>query len=213
VEDAQQHKRDLNSSFANDVLAMESPSIMLPLKASASDALSFDGDTHRSTPRLSSHAQHSGQSSHNMRGVFLHIMADTLGSVGVIISTLLIQLYGWTGFDPIASLFIAVLIVASVVPLIQDAGQVLALDMGPAETTVQRALGDLAAINGVSSHSMSRFWPKDSNTVVGSIHIQVSSVWLSEMNGHLAEVIEEVDQLLRQRLLGLEELTIQVEYV
>ncbi|POW08243.1 hypothetical protein PSTT_07719 [Puccinia striiformis] len=55
--------------------------------------------------------------SHNMKGVFLHVMADTLGSVGVIISTLLIERYGWTGFDPIASIFIALLIFASVVPL------------------------------------------------------------------------------------------------
>ena len=56
-------------------------------------------------------------------------LQDTLGSVGVIISTLLIQFYGWTGFDPIASLFIAILIAASVVPLIMDTGKVLLLDL------------------------------------------------------------------------------------
>lgn len=57
-------------------------------------------------------------------------MADTLGSVGVIISTLLINRFGWTGFDPLASIFIAVLIFASVVPLVTDAGRLLMLDMG-----------------------------------------------------------------------------------
>ncbi|KAG0223715.1 putative zinc transporter msc2 [Mortierella sp. GBA43] len=65
----------------------------------------------------------------NMQGVFLHIMADTLGSVGVIISTLLIDWFGWTGFDPIASMFIAVLIFLSVIPLIKDSASVLMLEV------------------------------------------------------------------------------------
>ncbi|PWA02123.1 hypothetical protein BB558_001751 [Smittium angustum] len=57
---------------------------------------------------------------HNMEGVFLHILADTLGSVGVIVSTLLIKWFGWTGFDPLASILIAVLIFASVIPLVRN---------------------------------------------------------------------------------------------
>lgn len=68
-------------------------------------------------------------------------MADTLGSVGVIISTLLINRYGWTGFDPLASIFIAVLIFASVVPLVVDSGRLLILDMGEErEAEVRKAL-------------------------------------------------------------------------
>ncbi|KAJ2539267.1 hypothetical protein EV175_006365, partial [Coemansia sp. RSA 1933] len=63
------------------------------------------------------HGHHHHHTSQNMQGVFLHVLADTLGSVGVIISTLLIRQFGWTGFDPLASIAIAVLIFASVVPL------------------------------------------------------------------------------------------------
>ena len=71
-------------------------------------------------------------------------MADTLGSVGVIISTLLINRYGWTGFDPIASIFIAVLIFASVVPLVVDSAQVLCLELSDDhETQVRAALADV----------------------------------------------------------------------
>ncbi len=97
-----------------------------------------------------------------MRGVFLHILAvgilscesehaltcfqDTLGSVGVIVSTILIQYYGWTGFDPIASLFIAALIVASVLPLVIDAGKVLALDVGNIDGELQTALTDVSKL-------------------------------------------------------------------
>jgi zinc transporter 5/7 len=66
-----------------------------------------------------------------------------LGSVGVIISTLLIQFYGWTGFDPIASLFIAILIAASVVPLVMDTGRVLCLDVSDREATIEQALSEV----------------------------------------------------------------------
>lgn len=78
-----------------------------------------------------------------MRGVFLHVMADTLGSVGVIVSTLLIQLYGWTGFDPIASLFIAVMIAASVIPLVIDTGKVLCLDLGERHHSIEAVLEEV----------------------------------------------------------------------
>ena len=39
----------------------------------------------------------------NMHGVFLHVLADTLGSAGVIVSSLLIRMYGWYLADPVAS--------------------------------------------------------------------------------------------------------------
>jgi hypothetical protein len=62
-------------------------------------------------PGIHSHHVHSDEGhSHNVRGVFLHVLADTLRSVGVILSTLLIQYYGWTEFDRIASPFISILI-------------------------------------------------------------------------------------------------------
>jgi len=157
-----------------------------------------------------------------MRGVFLHVMADTLGSVGVIISTLLIQFYGWTGFDPIASLFIAVLIAASVIPLVLDTGKVLALDVSNRDTTIQQALAELSSIQGLAAYTEPRFWPKDASTLIGSIHIRLSPSASSFDPGgphsaqrttytRLDRVVERVDALLRQKIPGLEELTIQVE--
>lgn len=80
-----------------------------------------------------------------MMGVYLHVMADTLGSVGVIISTLLIEWYGWTGFDPIASLFIAFMITISVIPLVVDAGRILCLDLrAEQQSEVVEALNEVS---------------------------------------------------------------------
>ncbi|CAE6435647.1 unnamed protein product [Rhizoctonia solani] len=174
-----------------------------------------------STGGAHNHDHDHGQS-HNMRGVFLHVMADTLGSVGVIISTLLIQWYGWTGFDPIASLFIAILIAASVVPLVIDCAKVLSLDVGERETSIRQALIELSNVDGLASYSAPRFWPKDGESLVGSIHIQLapSASSYDPAGAHRSQrvayvnadrVVDRVEQLLRARIHGLDALTIQVE--
>ena len=64
--------------------------------------------------------------------VFLHILADTLGSVGVIVSAVLMQLFGWMIADPICSIFIALLIGLSVFGLISESAAVL-MQRQPAE--------------------------------------------------------------------------------
>ncbi|GAA97727.1 hypothetical protein E5Q_04406 [Mixia osmundae IAM 14324] len=170
------------------------------------------------------HAQAHGHS-HNMHGVFLHVMADTLGSVGVIISTLLINRYQWTGFDPIASIFIAVLIFASVVPLVTDSARVLCLDMGDdREAEVRKALAELHSVEGLRGFASPRFWPKDSSTIVGSIHVQLalsssafdptkssSGVPGTQHYANPERVIQRVERVLKRGISGLASLTVQVE--
>ena len=60
-----------------------------------------------------------------MKGVFLHILADTLGSVGVIVSAILMHLFGWMIADPICSIFIAILIAISVGSLVSESVAIL----------------------------------------------------------------------------------------
>ena len=54
-----------------------------------------------------------------LEGVFLHIMADLLGSLGVIISSILIEYIGWLYADPICSLCISLMIFFSILPLLK----------------------------------------------------------------------------------------------
>lgn len=119
------------------------------------------------------------------------------------------------------------MIAASVVPLVIDTGRVLSLDMGNREEKVQQALSEvlhlppdlntliirpisqLAYVEGVASYSSPRFWPKDSASVIGSIHIQL--VLSPHKRPDTDGVRERVHALLRSRISGLEELTIQLE--
>ena len=56
----------------------------------------------------------------NVRGAFLHMAADTLVSVGVVISGIIIYYTGWTIIDPIVSLIIAAVILISTWELLSD---------------------------------------------------------------------------------------------
>lgn len=109
----------------------------------------------------------------NMRGIFLHILADTLGSVGVVISTILTKIFKWEGFDPIASLIIAILIFLSATPLIKSTASALLLSLDTKkEAQIQSILQEITLIKGVKSYTAPRFWTIE-NGINGYIHIQV----------------------------------------
>ncbi|KAJ3114987.1 hypothetical protein HDU96_001387 [Phlyctochytrium bullatum] len=130
------------------------------------------------------HGGHSHGSSSNSTGglaqnlllhsMFLHVLADTLGSVGVIISSILINLYGWTWADPFASLFIASLILLSIWPLLVESSCTL-LQRIP-QTILGRtaeAYRRLQLIDGVVSFSQPHFWELCQGKNFGSIKVQV----------------------------------------
>ncbi|RKP33345.1 cation efflux protein, partial [Dimargaris cristalligena] len=87
--------------------------------------------------------------------VFLHILADTLGSVGVIISTLLIRWFDWPGFDPLASIMIATLIFLSVIPLVRRATHQLLLPLPHAPLHRQQLK---LALDSVSASAPKSAW-------------------------------------------------------
>lgn len=64
----------------------------------------------------------------NMRGVFLHALADSLGSLGVIASTVLVKYYGLTLADPICSFLVAAMVLASGIPFLKSTALQLLLE-------------------------------------------------------------------------------------
>ncbi|XP_036622436.1 zinc transporter 5 [Trichosurus vulpecula] len=151
-----------------------------------------------------SHGSSGGGMNANMRGVFLHILADTLGSIGVIVSTILIEQFGWFFADPLCSLFIAVLIFLSVIPLIKDACQVLLLRLPPEnEKEINIALEKIQKIEGLISYRDPHFWRHSASVVAGTIHIQVMSDVLEQ------RIVQQVTGVLKDA--GVNNLTVQVE--
>lgn len=139
--------------------------------------------SHDSHSHSHSHGDHSHGHSHDlsgsnsviMKGVFLHILADTLGSVGVIVSAVLMQAFGWMIADPICSMFIAILIALSVLALIKDSvlilmqRQPLALD-----SVLPQCYQKVMQLAGVYSVQEPHFWTLCSDVYVGALKLEVS---------------------------------------
>ncbi|RDI77381.1 hypothetical protein Vi05172_g12591 [Venturia inaequalis] len=98
----------------------------------------------------------------NMTGIFLHIMADALGSVAVIISTILAKRDGWSGWDPVASCIIAIMIFISAIPLVKTSGMKLLLALPTeVEWASRDALQGISELRGVLGYSGVRLWLQD----------------------------------------------------
>lgn len=99
----------------------------------------------------------------NVRGAFLHMAADTLVSIGVVISGIIIHCTGWTFVDPVVSLVIAVVILISTWELLSDSLR-LAVDGIP---------------EGVELHEIEQLIVAD-NHVKGTHHIHVWAISTTE---------------------------------
>lgn len=133
------------------------------------------------------HASHGcGGHSHshdneNMHGIYLHILADTLGSVSVIVSTALTSIWGWAGWDPLASCFIAVLIFLSSKPLVISSAKRLLLSVPEVtEYNLRNTLGGILEQRGVVNYWTPKFWlddrtgSEDGEKLVGVVHVIVA---------------------------------------
>jgi zinc transporter 5/7 len=116
-----------------------------------------------------------GANSQIMKGVFLHILADTLGSVGVIVSAVLMQAFGWMIADPICSMFIAILIALSVLALIRESVQIL-MQRQPAalDEALPQCYRKVMQLEGVYSVQEPHFWTLCSDVYVGNVKLEVA---------------------------------------
>ena len=119
---------------------------------------------------------HGGKShSLNVRGAWLHVVADTLGSVGAIISGLLVTYAGWNVADPIASLVIASLVTWSAWSLIKQTTAVL-MQAVPEGIDVAALEQCLVSTPGVTAAHDIHVWSITSGHPVLSAHLTVTEV-------------------------------------
>ncbi|XP_073212983.1 zinc transporter 7 isoform X5 [Lepidochelys kempii] len=110
-----------------------------------------------------------------LEGVFLHVVADTLGSVGVIISAILMQNYGLMIADPICSMLIALLIGISVVPLLRESIGILMQRTPPSlESALPQCYQRVQQLQGVYSLHDPHFWTLCSDVYIGTLKLFVA---------------------------------------
>lgn len=111
-----------------------------------------------------------GGKSLNMRGAYVHMVADAAGSVGAIVAGLAVTFAGANWVDPAASLFIAGLVVWTSWGLLRDTTHVL-LEGTPDDIDPQQVERGLAAAPGVASVHHIHLWHLTSESTALSAHI------------------------------------------
>ncbi|MGA5372485.1 cation diffusion facilitator family transporter [Streptomyces griseoincarnatus] len=118
----------------------------------------------------------------NVRGAFLEVAADALGSVTVIVAALVIVTTGWTAADPIASLVIALMIVPRTLRLLRETLDVL-LEAAPKGVDMTEVRAHILNTPGVEDVHDLHAWTITSGMPVLSAHVVVSADTLNAI-GH-----------------------------
>ncbi|XP_060933803.1 zinc transporter 7 [Limanda limanda] len=117
----------------------------------------------------------SGSSKQILQGVLLHIIADTLGSVGVIISALLMQKYNLMIADPICSMLISILIGVSVVPLLKESISILMQRTPPSlDHVLPECYQRVQRLQGVYNLQEPHFWTLCTDVYIGTLKLLVA---------------------------------------
>jgi cobalt-zinc-cadmium efflux system protein len=144
------------------------------------------------------------QSNLNVRGAWLHVMADTLGSVGAISAGAAIYFLGWRWADPVASFIIASLVLYSAWGLIRETLDVL-MEGVPKGISIEEVTAALAELRGVMGTHDLHVWSLTSGRNVTTAHLIIT-----EDADHQG-IIDAANRLLASRF-SIHHATIQVEH-
>ena len=106
----------------------------------------------------------------NVRSARLHMLGDAVSAIGVVAAGLIVALTGWTVADPVVSLLIAALILASSWGVLKESVGVL-LEAAPAAVDMAAVERDLAAVGGVSDVHDLHVWTVGPGVIAASVHV------------------------------------------
>jgi cobalt-zinc-cadmium efflux system protein len=147
-----------------------------------------------------------GSSTHNLnlRGAYLHVIGDLLGSVGAIAAALIIIFTGWTAADPIISVLVALLILGGAWRLVHESVDVL-LEAVPKHIDMAALHAAICQIPDIEE--------------VHDLHVWTLTSGFFAMSGHAVirdparykDVLNTVHDVMHERF-GITHVTMQVEH-
>jgi cobalt-zinc-cadmium efflux system protein len=146
------------------------------------------------------HSQREG--SLNIRGAYLHVLGDALGSVGAVTAAVIIALTGWTLADPIVSILLSILILVGAGRLLRDSTDIL-LESVPRHVSMTEVQRRMLGVPGVAAVHDLHVWTVTSGMVAMSGHAVVPD--LEAHPGVLDGIRAEMSRL------GIGHVTIQLE--
>jgi cobalt-zinc-cadmium efflux system protein len=143
----------------------------------------------------------------NVRGAFVHMLGDALGSIAIVVGAVAIRYTGWVQVDPLLSMLIALLIVWTAWDIIRESLNILleGLPRGIRLADVAQAMGGVEGVLGV--HDL-HIWSLGSSTHALSCHVLIEDVPPSASDS----ILRSVNTLLDRRF-GITHTTVQFEHV
>ena len=129
----------------------------------------------------------------NMRGAYLEVLSDLLGSLAVIVAAVLILITGWTPFDAIASITVVLLIIPRAWSLLREVVDVL-LEATPRGVDLDEVRDHIKRVRGVVDVHDLHAWTITSGVPVLSAHVIVDQTCISE--GRSGEVLDRLGECL-----------------
>ena len=139
----------------------------------------------------------------NVRGAWLHVFTDMLGSIQAMVAGALIVWFGWTWADPVASILISGLVVYSAWSLLKESVAVLMLS-APVHVNVDDLREAIASVPGVAGVCDLHVWTITSGMHSMSAHVVVEDGWGDR------EMLRRVRELVHERF-SIDHVTIQLE--
>lgn len=147
------------------------------------------------------HADH--EHNLNIKGAYLHVLGDLLGSVGAIVAGLCIMFWGWRWADPLISCLISALILFSAVGLLKEAINVL-LEGCPSHIDIEEIRLEIMNFDGVEAIHNLHVWNINLQQALLTAHLEVTPEAFS------GETINQVQAALKEKF-GLTHVTLQME--
>ncbi|MBU6390851.1 MAG: cation diffusion facilitator family transporter [Planctomycetes bacterium] len=130
----------------------------------------------------------------NVRAAFLHMLGDTLSSVGVIIGAIIIYYTNWFIVDPIVSVMLCILILVWSYKLVMESADIL-LEATPKGINIDEVIASLKQIPGIDNAHDIHIWTITSGMYAMSGHIDTKDMMISET----AKLSKEINRILGEK--------------
>lgn len=143
----------------------------------------------------------------NMRGAFLHVMGDLLGSVGAITAAILIWTLNLTIADPIASIIVSILIIKSSLGITKSSLNIL-MEGTPTDVNMNEVISTITEENEIENVHDCHIWTISNEMNALSCHAVVPSDMSVEQCENLLDKLEH-----KLQHLNIQHMTIQLETI